>query len=112
MDVDTHTDTISDKESEIQEETNEMEIKVESEMETETTSTNATVTPPFPWRASAKTPLPRIGETDDLSGLHNSARARFVRKALTALEMDVSWWQILVTKGWERELAENCGWVS
>jgi len=64
----------------------------------------------FPW-VSSTTPLPRLCENDDLSGLSNSFRSRFAKRVSVALEMGVPIWNILVTKAWEKELAKNCEWA-
>ena len=64
----------------------------------------------FPWRSSSES-LPRVLECDDLSGLPNNSRSRFVRKALAARELDKPWYQILLTKSWETELAAQFAWA-
>src|SRR5210317_127618 len=69
----------------------------------------------FPWRHSA-TPLPRIQNNDDYSGMPNNVRAKFVRKLIAIQEMNLSFWDALpilpmVLPGyrheWERELSTN-----
>ena len=71
----------------------------------------------FPWRHSA-TPLPRIQNNDDYSGMPNNVRAKFVRKLIAIREMNLSFWDALpilpmVLPGyrheWERELSTNFG---
>jgi len=64
----------------------------------------------FPW-ISSKTPQPRLIQMDDLSGLGNSFRSRFGKRLSAALEMNVPFWDFLITKTWETELAENCTWA-
>ena len=77
----------------------------------DTTHAPNPILPVFPWRTSLSPP-PRIAERDDLSGLPNTARARFVRRSLCGLELGHGWWDILVMGREEKELAEGCGWVS
>ncbi|KAL7459125.1 hypothetical protein ACHAWC_010840 [Mediolabrus comicus] len=69
----------------------------------------------FPWRHSA-TPLLRIQNNDDYSGMPNNVRAKFVRKLIAIREMNLSFWDALpilpmVLPGyrheWERELSSN-----
>jgi len=66
--------------------------------------------PIFPWIYS-KTTLERVAEKDDLSGLSNSFRSRFGKRLSVAVEMKIPFFNFLVTKGWEKELAENCAWA-
>ena len=66
--------------------------------------------PIFPW-VSSTTSLPRLAQNDDLSGLSNTFRARFAKRVSVALEMGVPIWNILLTKSWEKELADNCSWA-
>lgn len=64
----------------------------------------------FPWVSSAK-PLPRLAQRNDLSGISNGFRARLAKRISVALEMQAPLWSILVTRAWEKELAENCSWA-
>ncbi|KAL3789327.1 hypothetical protein ACHAWO_000357 [Cyclotella atomus] len=63
----------------------------------------------FPWRHSPNLPL-RIAEKDDLSGMPNNFRARFVRRMIAGRELNLSLWDVLplgFERGWEEELAGN-----
>src|SRR5210317_1345394 len=69
----------------------------------------------FPWRHSA-TPLPRIQNNDDYSGMPKNVRAKFVRKLIAIREMNLSFWDALpilpallpgYRHEWERELSTN-----
>jgi hypothetical protein len=65
----------------------------------------------FPWRESANEPLPRLLRKDDLSGLPNSTRSRFIKKLTVGIEMKVPLWQLFLTGSWEKELTYNCSWA-
>lgn len=65
----------------------------------------------FPWRESATEPLPRLLRKDDLSGLPNSTRSRFIKKLTVGTEMKVPLWQLFLTGSWEKELTYNCSWA-
>ena len=64
----------------------------------------------FPWRHSP-TPLSRIQNNDDYSGMPNNVRAKFVRKLIAVREMNLSFLDALPTlipgyrHEWERELS-------
>mmetsp|Transcript_1750 Transcript_1750/g.2438 ORF Transcript_1750/g.2438 Transcript_1750/m.2438 type:complete len:326 (+) Transcript_1750:183-1160(+) len=66
--------------------------------------------PTFPWRHS-KAELQRVVDQDDLSGMPNNARARFVRRALAARELDKGWLDIFLTDAWKEELASDMQWA-
>ena len=81
------------------------------------TSSSSSSSVHFPWRHSA-TPLPRIQNNDDYSGMPNNVRAKFVRKLIAIREMNLSFWDALpilpallpgYRHEWERELSTNFG---
>jgi hypothetical protein len=65
----------------------------------------------FPWRENATEPLSRLLEKNDLSGLPNSNRSRFIKKLTVGIEMKVPLWQLFLTGSWEQDLAQNCSWA-
>jgi len=64
----------------------------------------------FPWRHESR-PLARLLEYDDLSGMPNNFRGRFVRRLVSCKEMNLSPWDAMpipfFARGWEEELANN-----
>jgi hypothetical protein len=63
----------------------------------------------FPWHHSPHA-LERIVNSDDLSGMPNNFRARFVRKMIAGRELNLNFWDMLplgFERGWEEELARN-----
>ena len=85
--------------------------------QTSTSSSLSSSSVHFPWRHSA-TPLPRIQNNDDYSGMPNNVRAKFVRKLIAIREMNLSFWDALpilpallpgYRHEWERELSTNFG---
>ena len=67
----------------------------------------------FPWRHSA-TPPTRLLQNNDLSGMPQNFRARFVRRLIASKELNLSAWQALPSllpfleqRPWEEELAGN-----
>jgi len=83
--------------------------------QTSTSSPSSSSSVHFPWRHSA-TPLPRIQNNDDYSGMPNNVRAKFVRKLIAIREMNLSFWDALpilpallpgYRHEWERELSTN-----
>ena len=65
----------------------------------------------FPWREHATEPISRLLIKDDLSGIPNTTRSRFMKKFTVGMEMKVPFWQLFLTGSWERELAQNCSWA-
>lgn len=63
----------------------------------------------FPWHHSPSLP-DRILNKDDLSGMPNNMRARFVRRMIAGRELNLTIWDILplgFEREWEEELAGN-----
>ena len=64
----------------------------------------------FPWRHESRLPA-RLLEYDDLSGMPNNFRGRFVRRLVSCKEMNLSPWDAIprpfFARGWEEELANN-----
>lgn len=66
----------------------------------------------FPWRESAKTPLPRIESKDDLSGFIKSSNYKFFLKLGSCVELgQFNFWSFFISKQWEKELASNTEWA-
>ena len=64
----------------------------------------------FPWRHDSA-PIVRVAEGNDLSGFPNTLKGRFFRRMLVAHEMELPWFQRLVTRSWEQDLADNFVWA-
>lgn len=64
----------------------------------------------FPWRHESRPPA-RLLEYDDLSGMPNNFRGRFVRRLVSCKELNLSPWDAMpipfFARGWEEELANN-----
>lgn len=64
----------------------------------------------FPWRHESR-PSARLLEYDDLSGMPNNFRGRFVRRLVSCKELNLSPWDAIpipfFARGWEEELANN-----
>ena len=63
----------------------------------------------FPWSHTPHLPR-RFEEKDDLSGMPNNLRARFVRRMIAGRELNLGFWDIVplpFEREWEAELASN-----
>ncbi len=66
----------------------------------------------FPWRESAKMPLPRVISKDDLSNLGQTSYNKFAIKLASCVEMkEFSFWSFFISKKWEQDLANNSSWA-
>ena len=69
----------------------------------------------FPWQHTSSLPDRVVNDSDDLSGMPNNMRARFVRRMIAGRELNLTFWDILplgFEREWEEELAGNfsTGW--
>ena len=76
--------------------------------------TSTTKSDYFPWQHSPSLP-DRVNDSDDLSGMPNNMRARFVRRMIAGRELNLKFWDIVplgFEREWEEELAANfsTGW--
>mmetsp|Transcript_4186 Transcript_4186/g.6105 ORF Transcript_4186/g.6105 Transcript_4186/m.6105 type:complete len:179 (-) Transcript_4186:9-545(-) len=71
------------------------------------------ISPIFPWRENATTPLKRLAMKDDLSGIGSDNRASsFFKKVMSAIELkEFGLLSFFITKTWEKHLSSNAAWA-
>jgi len=85
-------------------------LVVENDKSPPTTEGDEELAAYFPWRHESDLPA-RFDAKDDLSGMPNNFRARFVRRLVSCKELNLSTFEALpipfFARQWEEELAEN-----